>query len=259
MARLLVTSAVVAWWTLAATGITLAASPSVSVKASFSPAHLGTGTTVRLGFTLHYPPGQAPVAVTEMRLLLPRGLSIASSELGLANCDAQRLISEGAFGCPPNSLLGRGWTWAEVPFGSALVREKAAISVFSGALQDGHPQLLFLASANAPVIADIVFGSLVLPAQEQFGAMIDARLPLVASVPGAPNVALTSLRATIGPEGIRYREDVHGHRVSFKPNGILLPRRCPRGGFRFAVKLSFEDAGKASGQTSVPCRLLKRS
>lgn len=257
MTRLLAASATAVVLAAAGTTGALGASTSVKLTASFSPARLGAGTTVRIGFSIGYPPGQPPMAVTEMRMLLPRGLSIASSELGLATCVAQRLRSEGPSGCPPNSVLGRGWTWTEVPFGSSLVREKAVVTVFSGALQDGHPQLLFLASASFPVIADIVFGSLVLPAKASFGAMIDAQLPLVASVPGAPDVALTSLQTTIGPEGIVYREDLNGRVVSFHPSGILLPNRCPHGGFRFAVELEFQDTSTVSAQTTVHCRLLR--
>jgi len=58
---------------------------------------------------------------------------------------------------------------------------------------------------------------------------------------------------TLGPLGLTYYEDIHGKRVGYKPRGILLPRRCPRGGFAFSASFAFLDGSHTAALTSVPC------
>jgi hypothetical protein len=226
---------------------------TVRLTAAFSPKRLGKGTTIHFGLRIATPTGHAPSPVTGLQLLLPAGLGIASSDLGLESCTPWKLEYEGLAGCPPNSLMGRGSATAEVPFGSAFVTEQAPITLFSGPLKDGHPQLLFFASGEFPVLANIIFAALVLPAKAPFGGLLNTTPPLVPSVPEGPDVALVRLVTTIGPSGITYHERVKGRTVSFHPRGILLPKICPRGGFAFAVRLSFQDATHASAGIAVPC------
>jgi hypothetical protein len=225
----------------------------VRLSAAFSPERLGAGTTIRFGLQISTPAGRAPSAVTELQLLLPTGLSIATSDLGLETCLPSKLERSGLAGCPANSLMGRGSAAAEVPFGTAFVTERAPLTLFSGPLQDGHPQLLFFASGELPVLADIIFAALVLPAHAPFGGLLNITPPLVPSVPEGPDVALVRLQTTIGAKGITYYERVKGKTISFHPRSILLPKSCPRGGFAFAAHLTFQDATYASAGTVVPC------
>jgi hypothetical protein len=243
-----------AWACLAVVDRTAAwGRPTVRLSSTFTPDQLGARTTIGLSFRILYPRGESPLAATRLELFLPHGLGIATSELGLQNCILARLERDGRAGCPPNSLMGRGSAITAVPFGSRFVVERTGITLFSGPLQDGHPQLLFVAVGEYPVIAEVAFSALVLPAGPRFGGLIDTMLPLVPSVPDGPNVALLGLATTIGPAGITYRENVGGRTVSFHPKGILLPRSCPRGGFPFAVQLSFIDGSSAGANASVPC------
>ena len=223
------------------------------LTATFSPERLGVATTINIGFQITTPAGRAPSPVTDVELLLPSGLSIATSDLGLETCSPASLEQSGLAGCPPDSLMGRGSAAAEVPFGSAFVTEQAPITLFSGPLQNGHPQLLFFASGEYPVLANIIFGALVMPAQAPFGGLLNATLPLLPSVPEGPDVALVRLQTTIGAKGITYYERVKGKTIAFHPRGILLPKSCPRGGFPFTAHLTFQDATNASASTAVPC------
>jgi hypothetical protein len=225
----------------------------MSLAATFLPERLGYGTTIRIGFRISTPAGVAPSPVTDVELLLPAGLSIATSDLGLETCEPSKLESEGLAGCPPDSLMGRGTAAAEVPFGSASVTEQAPVRLFSGPLHDGHPQLLFFAEGEYPVLADILFGALVLPAQTPYGGVLNAELPLVPSITDGPDVALVQLATTIGAKGITYYERVKGRTIDFHPRGILLPKSCPRGGFAFAARLTFQNATHAGATATVPC------
>lgn len=237
----------------ARTGAPPAQAHTVSLTATFSPEHLGAGTTIRIGFAVSTPAGRAPSPVTDVELLLPHGLSIATSDLGLETCQPSQLEANGLAGCPTDSLMGRGSAAAQVPFGARSVTENAPIDLFSGPLQEGHPQLLFFAEGEYPVLADIIFGALVLPAQAPFGGALNATLPLVASVRGGADVALVRLQTTIGAKGIVYTEHVKGKTIKFRPRGIVLPAICPHGGFAFAAHLTFQDATHASTTTIVPC------
>jgi hypothetical protein len=225
----------------------------LTLTATFSPKRLGAGTTIRISFQIATPVGRAPSPLTGIELLLPTGLSIATSDLGLETCQPAALEADGLAGCPPDSLMGRGSAAAQVPFGSASVTEQAPIDLFSGPLQEGHPQLLFFAEGEYPVLANIIFGALVLPAQAPFGGTLNATLPLVPSVTDGPDVALVQLQTTIGAKGIVYSERVKGKTINFRPRGIILPKSCPRGGWLFAAHLSFQDATHASATTAVPC------
>lgn len=237
----------------AATAAQPAQAHTVSLSATFSPEHLGAGTTVRIGFQISTPAGRASSPVTDVELLLPHGLSIATSDLGLETCQPAALEANGLAGCPTDSLMGRGSAAAQVPFGMSSVTEHAPIDLFSGPLQEGHPQLLFFAEGEFPVLADIIFGALVLPAQAPFGGALNATLPLVAGVRGGADVALVRLQTTIGAKGIVYTEHVKGKTIRFRPRGIVLPASCPHGGFAFAAHLTFQDATHASTTTVVPC------
>jgi hypothetical protein len=229
------------------------ATPSIKLAASFTPERLGKGTTIKIGFHVAYPSGEAPLAATEIQFFLPPGLGIATSELGLQNCLPARLELFGRAACPSNSLMGHGTATTAVPFGSRFVTEHTSVTLFSGPVQGGDPQLLFVTVGEYPVIAEVVFSALVLPAGPHFGGLIETKLPLVPSVPDGPDVALLGLQTTIGPAGIVYHEDIDGRIVNFRPRGILLPRSCPRGGFPFAVHLSFNDDAGASAGATVPC------
>jgi hypothetical protein len=232
---------------------TTMATPSVKLSASFSPERLGKGTTIRIGFHVANPSGEAPLAATEIQFFLPPGLGIATSELGLQNCLPAQLELLGRAGCPPNSLMGHGSATTAVPFGSHFVIEQTSVTLFSGPVQGSDPQLLFVTVGEYPVIAEVIFSALVLPAGPRFGGLIETKLPLVPSVPYGPDIALLGLQTTIGPAGITYREDIDGRIVDFRPRGILLPKSCPHGGFPFAVHLSFSDGSGASANATVPC------
>jgi hypothetical protein len=77
-------------------------------------------------------------------------------------------------------------------------------------------------------------------------------VPLVASLPEGPDVALVSVHVTLGG-ALTYYERVHGRLVRYRPRGIALPSRCPRAGFRFAASFAFLDGTHSSASTVVRC------
>ena len=239
-------------------GTAHAAAPTVRLHATFTPEHLGGQTTIGFGFQVSTPAGQVPSPVTGMDLRYPADLGIALSGLGLNTCSTFTLEITGGPSCPVESRMGYGTATAVIPLSADTLYETARITIFRGPTENGHIALLFYANGETPVSAQLLFPGLLLSSPPPFGGRIHVNIPLVPSLPLAPNVAVVRLQATIGPRGITYFERVHGHTVAYKPKGVLLPASCPAGGFPFAATLTFEDSTSASAHTAVPCPVNKR-
>jgi hypothetical protein len=229
------------------------ATQSVRLHATLTPERLGQGTTIGFSFQIAAPDGRVPPPLTEVNIRYPSELAIALSGLGLATCTTEVLEESGPAGCPTDSLMGYGSALAEIPIGPEIFQETAQVTLVRAPVQDGHLALLFFANGASPVSTQIVFPGLILPAPTPFGGRIHIKVPLVPSLPAAPDVALVQLRTTLGPRHITYHENVHGRWVSYHPQGILLPNSCPRGGFPFAATLAFLDGSHATAHTTVPC------
>ena len=188
-----------------------------------------------------------------MELRYPDNLGIALSGVGLESCSAEVLQAQGAAGCPVDSRMGFGSALAEIPFGPEDVREGASITVFRAPDQEGHLALFLYTESKTPVLAQLVLPSVLLPTSSPFGGRLNVNVPLVPSVPEGSYVSVVQMGSTLGPEHLIYTEVVHGRVVHYRPKGILLPDRCPRGGFPFAATLSFLDGSRVRARTAVPC------
>jgi hypothetical protein len=226
----------------------------VTLKTSFSPDRLGAHVTVEFEFEVHSAiPGQAPPPVTDFDLQLPVGLGVATSGLGLANCQPAGLLSRGPEGCPANARVGFGSAMVAVPTESEPVQEEGALDVFVGPPNKAHLEVLFYAEGSSPVFAQLVLPGQMLEDSAPFNGRLDTTVPLIPTWPGGADVSITRMTATIGPLGLTYYRHVRGKLVPFKPRGIALPRRCPRGGFPFRADLAFLGGARANATATVPC------
>jgi hypothetical protein len=216
-----------------------------TLSAALTPEKLGASAAVSFGIQIAGG-GQLSAPLTAIDLRFPVDLGIATSGLGLAACPPAELQAYGPAVCPANSRMGYGSALVEVPLGPGVLTETATIALLAGPAQDGYLTLLVCATGESPIAARIVLPTLLLPGDLHFS------VPLIPSVPGAQDVAVVRLRATLGGR-LTYYERVHGRTVAYHPKGIVLPRRCPRGGFRFAATFDFLDGGQAHAQTAVPC------
>jgi hypothetical protein len=229
------------------------ADPVASLDASFVPYRLGKSTTVRFGFDVTTRSGEMPPPLTIVNLALPKGLNQNASELGLDVCRPEALERLGARGCPVNSKVGFGSTEVEVAFGGARIRQHTQLATFVGPPESAS-ELLFLNTSRSPIASRVVYtGRSREDAEGPFAGALETVVPLVPTVPEGNYLATTSFESTLGPLGLTYRRTIDGHSESFQPEGIVLPRRCPRGGFRFLVALEFSDGSTAGDHTTVPC------
>jgi len=231
----------------------LTVTEDATLHASFSPDRLGTPTTITFGFHLATSEGAAPPPLTSLDLKMPAGMNYTTTTLGLAICQPATLLARGPAGCPPNSRLGFGSAYVEVPFGTGAGHELPEIQAVAGPSPKGNLTVLFYANGLDPVSAQLMFSGEVVPASGHFGSQLVTTVPLVTSVPGGPDVSIVSVTSTIGPSHLTYYKHVHGHLVPFHPQGVSVPERCPRGGFPFAAEFGFQDASGTSAVTTVPC------
>lgn len=227
------------------------AAQTVKLEASLTPERLGAGTTLYFGFQIAGPHGEVPPPLSTVNLLYPANLGLITSGLGLSTCSRTELEAQSA--CPPNSLMGYGTALAEVPFGPDTIRETAQITTWMAPIEQGHLGLLFLAQGQTPVRAELIFTSHILAANRPFGGAVATTLPLIPSLPEAPNVSVTRLNTTLGPMHITYYQRFHGKTTAYHPTGIRLPHTCPHGGFPFAAELTFQNGTQTTAHTTVPC------
>jgi hypothetical protein len=230
-----------------------ASMPTASLTAAFEPERLGGRTTLSFGFRIAGANGLLPPALTAVDLSYPANIGIAFSGLGLDTCTAGELEASGLAGCQSDSIMGFGSVTAELALGSAVVGEPATFTILRAPDEEGQISLLFDAVGASPLSTSAVFTAALLPAPAPFGGQLSINVPLIASLPGAPDVSIVELRATLGPHGVTYYEQAKGRLFAYQPPGILLPDSCPRGGFPFAVQFSFVDGSHASARATEPC------
>jgi hypothetical protein len=229
------------------------ATQSARLHVSFTPEHLGQGTTVNVSAHIAAPPDRVPSPLSELDIRYPSDLGFDVSGLGLATCSQATLETLGPDGCPADSRMGQGSALAEVPFGPEIIQETAAVAIVR-APREGQLALLFYANGETPVSAPIIFPGLLLPGPGSEES-IHINVPLVPSLPEAPDVAVVELHATLGPHGLTYYEHVHDQLVAYHPQGVLLPNKCPHRGFAFSATFSFLDGSHARAYAVVPCPL----
>ena len=230
------------------------AGQTITLKTSLKPDRLGVRTTIEFGFAVHSTiPGRAPSPVTDLDLQLPAGLGLATSTLGLANCEPAALLAQGLAGCPANARIGFGSALVAVAAEDESVLEEANLTALVGPPNSEHLEVLFYAEGRSPVSAQLVFPGQILDDNAPFSGRLNTAIPLIPTWPGGADVAVTRLGSTIGPLGLTYYRRVGKKIVPFHPRGIAVPKRCPRGGFPFRVDIAFLDGTRAGATSTVPC------
>ena len=221
-----------------------AAGTSARMSAAFNPERLGAPTTVSFAFRVA-DGGLAPAPLTGITLTYPRGLGLATSDLGIMACPPLALETSGPAACPPDSRMGAGSATVEIAFAD-LVPEQVTLTLFAGPSTDGYLHLLIYARGESPVQAGVVLTAVLARGQ------IAITVPPIPSLPEAPYVSVTEMHITLGGN-LTYYETVRRRSIPYHPAGIGLPDTCPHGGFRFASKLAFLDGESASTRTVVAC------
>ncbi|ADB49562.1 hypothetical protein Cwoe_1131 [Conexibacter woesei DSM 14684] len=219
---------------------------------------LGSTTPLHLGLRVDLRSRPSPVARIAMRY--PRSLGVTTSGLGLAAC--HRTLAEftevvidglGLAGCPRNSVMARGRALGEVRLGGEPVfREEGTVTVLAGPIHEGRMGLVGMVDGLHPVGAKLVYEGQVLPAAWPYGGALTIGVRQLPARYEA-EIALDAITFSVGSDDILYHERVGGRTVAYRPGGLLLPDRCPRGGFPFDAAVTFLDGGHERAAVRVPC------
>ncbi len=242
--------------TLVAAAQTSAAVPpkatdTAKFQVSFSPYKLGSSTSLDFKLEMAGPGGGLPDPVTSFDTQLPAELELVGSTMGLAICQPAGLLADGLSGCSPNARLGSGTATAEVPFGPEIVSETANVEALMGPPVGEQIGVLVYAESLTPVFSQLVFpGVLLINSGPE---SLNTSFPPVPTLPGARDAAVTKMTLDVGPEHLIYYKRVHGREVGYRPTGISLPSKCPRGGFRFVTNLGFLNGSALRLSYVIPC------
>jgi hypothetical protein len=230
------------------------AMPTVRYTTTFSPNRLGAATTVGFAFKIGTTNGSLPPPLRRVDVRLPPGLVFITSTLGAGLfCNPEVLVVEGPEACPINARIGLGNALVKVPIGPVILSEEAAVTVLMGEPNSNYIEVLFYAEGTSPVEAQLVFPAEMYLETGPQGSRINTALPLIPSLPEAPDVSVVSFRVAIGPRGLTYYKRHHGRVVAYAPTGMTIPTRCPWTGFRFLAAFDFQGGAHVTASSRVPC------
>lgn len=239
-----------------APGAALAA-PVVTVKAKIvpipidptkpnGPTYPGTGNILGAGAALEamlsisgteY--GGYPSPVTKVIVELPAGVKLHSQ--GFPICPTATLESHEVQKCPKGSQAGpTGEALGVVSFGGTRVDEKATIQAFfapGGALA-------FYTEGTSPTEIEVLATGSFTTAPPPFGPKLTVPVPLVETVPGAPYASVLSIKGKVGA-AIKQGKKL----ISYG----TVPKKCPKGGFKGKVEITFLSGETVTVSPTVPC------
>jgi hypothetical protein len=182
----------------------------------------------------------SPPPVIGVNVFLPKGTKLHPS--GFPTCSKATLEQFGPIKCPKGSAAGPiGTVLGFVTFGGERVEEKAELSSFyspGGGLE-------FFTDGHSPVSLEILStGKYVnLGGAGGYGPELKTKVPLVASVPGAPFASVKTITVKVGSA-----RKSHGKPVYY---GTLPTSKCPKGGFPIKTEVIFAENGEESKPVTV--------
>ena len=223
---------------LAILGLPAAASaqPVVTFKATAVPipGFPHTGNILGAGAAVHFEWGvkgneyagfAAPLI--GVNTFFPAGTKI--NPAGFTSCNPTSLKNIGAKSCPKSShLTTAGEALGVVSFGTERVPERVSVEGFF-APNNG---LQFLTVGTTPASFEFISTSHKTTAGAPYGPEYITEVPLVETVPGAPDGSVESINVTAG--------------AAIKKNGKAIyygtvPKKCPKGGFPLKSELVFAN------------------
>jgi hypothetical protein len=91
------------------------------------------------------------------------------------------------------------------------------------------------------------------PAPKPYGLGFTVEVPPISTFPGASDASIESAFVTVGGPNIAYYESVRGKRTLVRLKGIVVPKRCPSGGFPAEGTVDFTDGTTLTVNPTIPC------
>jgi hypothetical protein len=226
------------------------AAPTVSVKVKVVPIEgfpgtgyiLGHGAAETFEFTIagtEY--GGFPPPLIGVNVFLAKGIVLTPGPF--PKCPLATLEQVGK--CAKNTQAGPlGHALGVVSFGSERVPEEVEVQPYFA-----PTGLEFYTAGHSPVALEFIAKGHFVKASGVFGEESISEVPLVETVPGAPDASTERISVKVG--------------AAIKKGGKTIyygtvPKKCPAGGFPFTSELLFAGLGGLAPQTvttsyKVPC------
>jgi hypothetical protein len=223
------------------------ARPAVTLKVNVLPIpgfpgtgdFLGVGAEVETAVTIsgtEY--GGFPSPITGINFYAPIGSKL--NDAGFAKCAPSVIEYKGPEGCAKNSSAGPvGEGFGVVAFGDEEVHETVSIQSFFS--PEG---LAFYVDGTTPVSLQIVEKAHWIKSSAPFSEELEIDVPLVETVPGALDAAVTGFKVKVGAA---YRKGKKT--VSY----ITTPKKCPKHGAPVKMELKFLSGETVTVLDTVPC------
>lgn len=213
-----------------------------TITPTLSPNHPRAKAALTL--TIHYTGGESglPSPVRRAVLRFPAGLTLDIPSLH--SCSAARLRAEGPHGCPKQSRIGTGQALVEANLGAQTVTEDVTLNAFLGPLRNLQPTFEILAQGSTPFDEQVLLIAVALPDRPPYGEKLAISIPAIPTLSGGSDASIADFSLTVGASG-RHRDR--------NATTVLVPRRCPAGGFPFAAQFTYADASTSSATAKVRC------
>jgi hypothetical protein len=235
---------------LAVLGVTSAASAApmftFKTKALPIPGFPGTGDILGAGAIIELEAkitgteyGGFPPPLTGVKYFAPAGAKLHPR--GFVTCSPVVIEESGPGPCPKQSIAGpKGFGVGVVSFGNERVEEKASVQPFFA--PGGN--LEFFVDGTTPVSLEILASGHVVNFAPPFGLEVIGEVPLIESVPGAPDASFEQGTVEVGAAYRQGRKTI---------SYVTVPKKCPRGGLPVKVELSFLGGATAEAAYKMPC------
>jgi len=227
------------------------ASETLTIHASFHPDRLGAPTNVSATATFHASTTGVPSPVSHVLAYLPAGMQI--DVRGTGTCVAAKLEAAGPSACPSNSRIGFGGGMGLLELAHEVIREPYTLDLFLGPSESGHLAVLAYVNASSPASFQLVVVAKEIQAPPPYGIGFSVAVPPIPTLPEASNASIETAFLTVGDNNVAYYRQVHGHRRLVHVRGIVVPKRCPGGGFPYKALVSFEDGASLTSTGAIPC------
>jgi hypothetical protein len=219
---------------------TATASPILIMLPSFSTGDLGEGAVVTDSFTIAGTEYHGyPQPLTKLVVHLPAGVEGSSS--GFATCEAATIETVGPQGCSPGSIAGPvGGITMWVAFGTEFVEEKGTLQAFFG--PNGAVNLSV--QGHTPVSVEVVMTGTYGADSPPYGRALNVTMPLIETVPGAPDASITALTVAFGASHVEGTTEIHS---------VIIPLECPTAGFDWGGEAGFSDGTTVVAGYRSPC------
>jgi hypothetical protein len=218
------------------------ATVTATLAPSLAPDRLGAQGALTLTIGYVGSEGGVPSPVRRATLRFPVGLGIEIPHL--RSCSPARLLARGPSGCPPQSLLGHGSALAEAQAGSQTITEHISLSLFLGPFHNLEPTLEILGQGYTPFDERVVLIGTVLPDNPPYGEDLILSVPTIPTLPLEPDASIVRMSLTVGARKPRDPRNA---------NTVVVPARCPRGGFPFAADFAYADGSSGAALSTAPC------